>query len=251
MHASPRLRRLRNDLAALERLRGESSIFSFKAHGNPPHHYEIAFKGRGLRLHRDRVRPVDFHHVDIKLGASYPRTMPEIHWVTPIFHPNISVAGMVCLGGFSTHWVPSIQLDELCSMLWDMARYYNYDVRSPYNRDSAQWAATQTAVPFPTDSRPLRDLRAVQGRRAPNDPPGAASGLAPWKRGSLRSSASNTIRRLVRRYGAIYQTAGAADVESNQGSRRPLSGSSGEPNGTVGPENGAAGREAADVLYID
>ena len=28
---------------------------------------------------------------------------------------------MVCLGGYGTHWVPSVQLDELCMMLWDMA----------------------------------------------------------------------------------------------------------------------------------
>ncbi len=55
---------------------------------------------------------------------------------------------MVCLGGYGTHWVPSVQLDELCVMLWDMARYYNYDIRSPYNRDAALWVANQTAILF-------------------------------------------------------------------------------------------------------
>ena len=57
--------------------------------------------------------------------------------MTPIYHPNISEIGMVCLGGYGTHWVPSVQLDELCVMLWDMLRYHNYDIRSPYNRESA------------------------------------------------------------------------------------------------------------------
>jgi hypothetical protein len=71
---------------------------------------------------------------------------------------------MVCLGGYGTHWVPSLNLDELVGMLWDMVRYHNYDVRSPYNRDAALWVAQQTAFRFPTDPRPLRDLRAALGR---------------------------------------------------------------------------------------
>ena len=71
---------------------------------------------------------------------------------------------MVCLGGFDQHWAPSLSLDMLCEMLWDMVRYHNYDVRSPYNRDAALWANEQSAFRFPLDSRPMRDLRAAQGR---------------------------------------------------------------------------------------
>ena len=71
---------------------------------------------------------------------------------------------MVCLGGYGTHWVPSLNLDELCGMLWDMARYHNYDIRSPYNREAALWVANQTTFRFPLDARPLRDLRAALGR---------------------------------------------------------------------------------------
>jgi len=164
MHESPRIRRLRNDLTALERLRSESSVFEFQATGNPPHHYLINFKGKGLCRDRGKVKIVDYHRVEIKLGASYPRTIPELRWLTPIYHPNISEIGMVCLGGYGTHWVPSVQLDELCMMLWDMARYFNYDIRSPYNRDAALWVANQTSILFPTDWRPLRDLRVAQGR---------------------------------------------------------------------------------------
>ena len=164
MHESPRIRRLRNDLTALERLRSESSVFEFQATGNPPHHYLITFKGKGLCRDRGKVKIVHYHRVEIKLGASYPRTIPELRWLTSVYHPNISEIGMVCLGGYGTHWVPSVQLDELCMMLWDMARYFNYDIRSPYNRDAALWVANQTSILFPTDSRPLRDLRVAQGR---------------------------------------------------------------------------------------
>jgi len=164
MHESPRIRRLRNDLTALDRLRSESTVFEFQATGNPPTHYLINFKGKGLCRDRGKVKIAHYHRVEIKLGASYPRTIPELRWLTPVYHPNISEIGMVCLGGYGTHWVPSVQLDELCMMLWDMARYFNYDIRSPYNRDAALWVANQTSILFPTDSRSLRDLRVAQGR---------------------------------------------------------------------------------------
>jgi ubiquitin-protein ligase len=164
MYESPRIRRLRNDLTALNKLRAESSVFEFQATGNPPHHYLITFKGKGLCRDRGKIRVIYYHRVEIKLGVSYPRSIPELRWVTPVYHPNISEIGMVCLGGYGTHWVPSVQLDELCMMLWDMARYFNYDIRSPYNRDAALWVANQTSILFPTDSRPLRDLRMAQGR---------------------------------------------------------------------------------------
>jgi ubiquitin-protein ligase len=166
MYQSPHMRRLRNDLAALERLRSESSVFRFSAQGDPPQIYLIVFKGKGLWRDRNKVKISETHRVEIKLGSSYPRTMPEIRWMTPVYHPNISEIGMVCLGGYGTHWVPSVQLDDLCNMLWDMARYHNYDIRSPYNRDSALWVASQTTFLFPIDTRPLRDLRAALGRIA-------------------------------------------------------------------------------------
>src|SRR5947209_2249949 len=175
MHESPRLRRLRNDLAAMERLRSESSVLRFRAPKSdghvPPQHYIVEFRGKSLARERGKIAVQDRHEVEIKLGASYPRTMPELRWLTPIYHPNISEIGMVCLGGYGTHWVPSLNLDELCGMLWDMARYHNYDVRSPYNREAALWVANQSSFIFPVDSRPLRDLRAALGRIEPPDHP--------------------------------------------------------------------------------
>ena len=175
MHESPRLRRLRNDHSAMERLREESSVLRFKASGKPSQHYVIEFRGRSLARHRGKVTVSERHEVEIKLGASYPRSMPELRWLTPIYHPNISEIGMVCLGGYGTHWVPSLNLDELVGMLWDMTRYHNYDVRSPYNRDAALWVANQSTFAFPLDPRPLRDLRARLGRIESHEylPPGA------------------------------------------------------------------------------
>ncbi len=207
MYQSPRMRRLRNDRAALDRLRSESSVFTFSAQGDLPQHYRILLQGRSLWRDRGKIKTLETHHLEIKLGASYPRTIPEIRWLSPIYHPNISEIGMVCLGGYGTHWVPSVQLDELCIMLWDMARYHNYDIRSPYNRDAALWVASQTKYLFPTDSRSLRDKRVSQGRLdselmldsasqkpAPsNGANGLANTLAQAVRSRRRESASSSI----------------------------------------------------------
>ncbi len=163
-YESPQTRRLKHDLKAMEALRDESSVLTFRSFGQPAQRYLIEFRGKSLARERGKVVIQERHEVEVKLGVSYPRSMPELRWLTPIYHPNISEIGLVCLGGYGTHWVPSLHLDDLCTMLWDMARFHNYDIRSPYNREAALWAANQTTFAFPTDGRPLRDKRLAPGR---------------------------------------------------------------------------------------
>lgn len=182
---SPRIRRLRSDLRAIQQLQADSTILQFTPNkprgGGPPDAYSIRFHGRGFwRPESSReVALRDVHDLTIQLGASYPRMMPELAWRSPIFHPNISASGVVCLGGYGTHWVPSVNLDELCHMLWDMIRYRNFDVDSPYNREAAAWAKTQTRFQFPIDPRPLRD-RVAAGMKpaADSDAAGGGAGAA-------------------------------------------------------------------------
>lgn len=168
MRESPRSRRLRSDRNALELLRSESTILDFDVSGHASEYYLIRFHGKGL-WRPDRTNSVllrEVHEVRINLGASYPRMMPDLRWVSPIFHPNISASGIVCLGGYGTHWVPSLGLAELCEMLWDIARYRNYDVDSPYNREAAYWARSQQEYRLPVDPRPIRDRIAAEPRGA-------------------------------------------------------------------------------------
>jgi ubiquitin-protein ligase len=216
MHESPRIRRMRNDRLALERLATESSVFRFTTQGYPPNHYQITFHGTGLYRHNTKVKVHDTHRVEIKLGSSYPRTIPEIRWLTPIYHPNISEIGMVCLGGYGTHWVPSVQLDELCVMLWDMLRYHNYDIRSPYNRDAALWVASQTTFLFPTDPRALRDRRVALGRieDSPAAEPGHSTSAARTNKptapplqsatSAVASKAARVREFIGKRYGRVF-----------------------------------------------
>ena len=196
MRRSPRLRRLESDWAALQRLRADSSLFEFStpdaSPAGPPEMYLVRLRGRGVWKpdQADRVLLREGHEIQIRLGAAYPRMIPELLWRTPIFHPNISANGVVCLGGYSTHWAPSLQLDELCVMLWDIARYANYDIGSPYNRAAAHWARSQTQFRFPLDSRPLRDRIA---RPAPGRGDETPAAIAPPMLSAERAGASAAV----------------------------------------------------------
>ena len=81
-------------------------------------------------------------------------------------------------------------------MLWDMLRYHNYDIRSPYNAMPRFVGRQPDDDPVPTDTRSLRDLRAAQGRwlrprrRGRRHRPGRANGTA--KSGSAGAGAGLT-----------------------------------------------------------
>jgi hypothetical protein len=159
MFDTPRGRRLVADAEAMKALREQSSILDFQGHGDPPERYLVTFRGRGL-VRKSEVDPVevaDVHRVEIRLGIDYPRSRPDLQWLTSIYHPNISAVGAVCLGGYSTSWAPSLGLAELVEMLWDMVRMSNYDPKSAYNYAAGRWCETQTLFDMPVDKRSLRD----------------------------------------------------------------------------------------------
>lgn len=173
---SPRERRLYSDYRSMLQLAEDSSIIRFQTQGDPPEFYRIRFQGQGLWKPSDSgaVQLRDSHEVAINLTSAYPRMIPEIQWLTPIFHPNISGSGVVCLGGYGTHWVPSLMLAELCHMLWDMIRYKNYDIESPYNREAAVWTRDQRSHRLPIDDRQLRN-RVTRETLRQRDPLGGRS----------------------------------------------------------------------------
>lgn len=170
--SSPRARRLAADYQAVSKLCRESSILDLSCSGDPPNTYILTFAGAGLALDpQSGPFSQNTHEVRVRLGSNYPRSIPELHWLTPIFHPNISANGLVCLGGYTTNWVPSLKLDDLCIMLWDMIRYRNFDTTSPYNRMAAEWAKNQRQFILPLDQRPLRDRPILHTDPSPVPPP--------------------------------------------------------------------------------
>ncbi len=209
---SPRDRRLRSDFRALSQLKAESSIVDFKAYGNPPERYLISLAGNGLRRTDPgtgaiRAEVLHRHEVEIYLGADYPRNRPQLQWKTEIFHPNISGTGLVCLGGYSTHWVPSLNLDELVEMLWDMVRFSNYDVKSPYNLVAARWVASQTDFRFPLDARVVRDKGPAP---EPVAPPAAVKPPAPARPGTAPRPAPTGRDAVTPAAGDVVHTRPAA-----------------------------------------
>jgi ubiquitin-protein ligase len=156
---TPRIRRLKADAEAMKLLKENSTIIDYQAFGDPPERYLITLKGKGLirKGESDPVEVAEVHRVEIRLGIDYPRSRPDLQWLTNIYHPNISAVGAVCLGGYSTNWVPSLGLAELCEMLWDMVRYANYDPKSAYNYAAGRWSETQSQFDFPLDPRSIRD----------------------------------------------------------------------------------------------
>jgi ubiquitin-protein ligase len=106
-----------------------------------PTHYTIAFGYPGIRLGDDsRPQITREHRVEILLPADYPLEAPLVRWLTPIYHPNISQRGIVCLGVLAERYLPGLGLAYIVRMLRDIVRYRNYDLHGVYNREAADWA---------------------------------------------------------------------------------------------------------------
>jgi ubiquitin-protein ligase len=152
---SPRTRRLERDYEEMLQLKEQSSILDFEVSGNPPDRYVLTFKGGGLREEDGEVGIADRHQVEIKLGADYPRTLPQTHWLTPIVHPNISNGGP-CLGAFGM--TPNVRLTQIVEILWDMNRMAIYNPYSGYGQAKQSWDVLRDKFGFPVDKRILRNL---------------------------------------------------------------------------------------------
>lgn len=128
----------------------------------------------------------------IALPARYPFQAPTATVLTPIWHPNVFPAGVICLG---TKWIASEGLDLFVQRL---ARLLTFDsllvnTHSPANRVAADWyarALRQRPDAFPSD----RPAFGVPRR-------GAARGRVGWREavtddGRVERACPNCTRRL-------------------------------------------------------
>lgn len=152
--------RLQTDFEALKALKGASSVFEFEAAGELPDRYTLLFRGKGVSREATAQAEVEFielHKVDIRLPYSYPERPPDIRWLTPILHPNISFSGFIDLGDVGLPWSPALGLDVVCERLWDLARLAYVNLDKPENYAAKQWYEKDCYLALPIDARPLRD----------------------------------------------------------------------------------------------
>lgn len=169
---SPRTIRLAHELGDLKNLKNDSTIFDFKAFGDPPEKYIVSFNGSTLvptggrekfpahSIDPKDVAVGDHQEVEIILGAEYPRRGPQVRWLTPIVHSNIWGGGTVCLGNYSNAWTPYFRLVDMIEILWDMARLAVLNPRSAgtgARNAEEDWEKLYRKFQFPVDRRPLRD----------------------------------------------------------------------------------------------
>ncbi len=143
-------------IAALERA---SSILVTEGSGDPADRYRLYFRGRGL--YRDRgtgtLALCDEHQCVLRLPYEFPREGPEIHWLTPIVHPNISFSGLVHWEDLNLPWTAALGLEVVCERLWDMARLAFVDWQRVVNQSAAHRLRNECHWSLPLDVRPLRD----------------------------------------------------------------------------------------------
>jgi len=158
--------RLRSDLETLTKLRECSSIFSFEAAGDPPDRYLLTLRGRGIARAVSPRAPVQFieeHEIDVRLPYAYPKLPPDIRWITPILHPNVSFSGFIQLRDVGLPWDDSVTLDAVCERLWDVARMAYCNLERATNFSAKSWMEEPGRIALPVDPRALRDKMPPSG----------------------------------------------------------------------------------------
>jgi len=162
MDAQSRRERLVDDFATLIALRAESDLFQFAPADEVTNLYILRFAGRGLGPVDIIGRPalVTVHEVELRLPPDYPRQPPDIRWLSPLLHPNLSLGGVVQLSDLQLPWSSDMGLDVVCERLWDVARGAYFDLASASNEAARPWYDAATPLALPLDDRPLRSATA-------------------------------------------------------------------------------------------
>jgi len=151
---SVRQKRLQNEFQSVSELVNQSggSLTIVSTEGNPPYEYVIEYRCRGIE-YLDGNEPVfrTTHQVSIHLGSNYPNEVPDVNFITPIFHPNIWRSLEVCLGSY---WTMAETIPELIIRIGKLIQYSKdvLNLNSPANSDAKRWAENNMSL-FPVDTK--------------------------------------------------------------------------------------------------
>lgn len=83
---------------------------------------------------------INEHKVRVLLLSNFPMVAPRVLWRTPLFHPNVSEKGILCLGELAERYRPGMDFSSLCRTIVDIAAFRNYQADEPFNQNAASWA---------------------------------------------------------------------------------------------------------------
>lgn len=148
-----RIKRLQQEFDRVRELHDRGGLIGIEeALGDPPESYIIRYDCKGIeRVSGGQPYYRQHHLVKLELTGRYPIEEPLMHFITPVYHPNVSARnGLICIG----KWYPAKTLDQLVLMIGDMIQYKNYGSNDPFNGEAAVWAAENNHL-FPVDTRNL------------------------------------------------------------------------------------------------
>ena len=153
-----RTQRLEKEHRLLEQLASSSEILSLVTEGDPVDRYELTFAAKLVERANDSTDEIhwtDHHKIELELPWSFPKTPPDIRWLTRFYHPNVSSSGFVSLSDIGLQWDSNISLDVITERLWDVARHAWYELESASNYSARRWIKGTSSVEFPVDQRTI------------------------------------------------------------------------------------------------
>jgi ubiquitin-protein ligase len=147
---NPRQARLKTERERLMSLNRESEnvqVEPIDSHpGSEPERYRVTFLCKGIADIDPKTKDPIYlykHQVEIYCHDGFPSELPKLHWITPIWHPNIQhdEPKGVCVN--TAEWLAGRGLDDLCRQMFEMVQYQNYHAEFtppyPLDHEVAHW----------------------------------------------------------------------------------------------------------------
>ena len=150
--------RLKSEKESLLALADQFEHISIEVQDNYDRSYKISFQVKSIAdfdSGKNEFETVQEHEIELNLPVTFPSVEPELRWLTPIFHPNVSLSGYLDLQDIGFRWSSEMSLIVICERLWDIARFAWVDVDSA-NNYSAKRKWNEGAFKAPTDDRVMK-----------------------------------------------------------------------------------------------